>query len=171
MRTGRWWAIGAIGLIGFVAAMLTIGGTSHLSTYGQIALPGAMVVQLPARTVDLTFAAEQGDIAALPVPALAITVAHVTGDGPDPDVREDIGTTVGNNGDDHVRIARVKITSAGEYRVTVAGDVGNYLSPRLLLGHGTDSGVVKIVLITVAAIVAVLLASLAVLAIGRRSVG
>jgi hypothetical protein len=161
--------MGTVGTLGFVAAMLMLGSSGSLSQYGKLDLPGAKVVHLPKGRVQVTFDAQQGDLAYLPIPVLAVTAKPAGGgDGADPVYTKNIGTNTTTNGDDHTRIGYLAVPSAGDYRVNADGGVGNYLAPQLWFGKSKSHDAVRLLIVTGIAVVAIFPLSLLLLLILRR---
>jgi hypothetical protein len=150
-------------------------GVSAAGAYGRIHIPGRGLVRLPSGRVNLYFDAVTGALAT-PVPELSVGVHSADGRAPDPTVTNDLGATNLYNGEAVIRLARLEVPHPGAYRVSVSGQIGGYLQPRLLLGHDattpaavrSGSGFGRVMAVTGAVEAAILLVSLLALAVGRR---
>jgi hypothetical protein len=152
-------------------------GVGAAGAYGRLDIPGTGRVRLPSGRVNLYFDAVTGALAT-PVPELSVGVHPADGRGADPTITNDLGATNLYNGEAVIRLARLEVPHAGEYRVSVSGQVAGYLQPRLLVGHdapgaaspirGSAWGSGRIITVTGIVEAAILVVSLLALAIGRR---
>jgi len=121
-----------------------VGVFSNGDAYGRVDIPGNKVLELPKREVDVSFEAQvastDGSDGGLVVPALSLTVERADGRGPDAPVVESFGSSTSVNGDAHERVWKVRITTAGSYRVITSGEVGSYVDPQLTFGHEASLG-------------------------------
>jgi hypothetical protein len=134
--------VGVVGLI--VSLILNAFVLDKYDAYGEVPIPGATTVNLPAGEVTASFhTVITGRLAGgLPVPNLNLSVVGPAGrpDAPAVQVDADVGASTTVNNDAHVRIWVLHVPQAGSYEITTAGDVGGYIRPRLAFGHGSSYG-------------------------------
>lgn len=131
-------------------AVLSVGGLFTIAAvnafvlekfdaYGEMPIPGASTVYLPAGAVSVNFhvrASGRGTA----VPPLTMDITPPPG-GADPEVVDDLGGSVTRGDDVHRRVWRMQVPAEGGYRVEVDGPVGGFTEPRLAFGStGTDDG-------------------------------
>ncbi|BDX31524.1 hypothetical protein TUM20985_20710 [Mycobacterium antarcticum] len=127
--------------IGFVVMLILNAFVfDEYDAYGEVPIPGASSVELPAGEVTVTFHTVLigGSGNNLPVPPLKY---RITGPGgADVQLTEDYGTTTTVNNDARVRIGYLDVPVAGAYDVDIDGNVSAYLNPTLAFGHGSGYG-------------------------------
>jgi hypothetical protein len=112
------------------------------NAYGEVPIPGASSVHLPAGEVTAslhTVVIGGTNGGGLPVPPLGVTIIPPDGVA-QPVVTESIGSTTTVNNDAHVRVWVVRIPVEGTYNVTTDGQVNGYINPRLAFGHQSSYG-------------------------------
>jgi hypothetical protein len=132
-----------------VMAVVGVLGSSNIvwgedDQYGTVDVPGAKVLHLPKRTVDVSAAVfilgKGNETVDLPLPSdMALRVAPVDG-GAQPVVSRDVGGSA-NAGSHDVntqrRVWKVDVPADGDYRVSAAGDLGrDGVNPQVWFGHG-----------------------------------
>jgi hypothetical protein len=129
--------------IGFVAALvLNAFVFDKYNAYGEVPIPGAGKLQLPAGEVIISFHTQiigSTGGGGLPIPDLQLGIDPPAG-VPEPVITENIGGTTTVNNDARVRVWVAQVAEDGEYAIRTDGNVGAYLSPRLAFGHGTQWG-------------------------------
>lgn len=130
-------------VIGAIATLiLGVFVMDRYNAYGEVAIPGSGRVHLPAGNVNISLHAgivgTTGGMG-LPVPPLRMTITGPAG-VPQPVVTESIGTTTTINHDARIRIWVAEVVAEGDYAVTVDGQVGPFISPRLAFGYGISYG-------------------------------
>jgi hypothetical protein len=129
--------------IGFVIALILNAFVfDKYDAYGEVPIPGAKTLQLPAGEVTISFHTQiigSTGGGGLPVPDLKMGIDPPAG-VPEPVITESIGGTTTVNNDARVRIWVVQVAEDGEYTVRTDGNVTAYLSPRLAFGHGSAFG-------------------------------
>lgn len=129
--------------VGFVLALiLNVFVFDEYDAYGEVPVPGASSVALPAGDVTVTFHTVLigGSGSGLPVPALKY---RITGpNGVDAALTEDYGSTTTVNNDARVRIGYLHTPAAGTYHVQLDGNVSAYLDPTVAFGHRSQYGFV-----------------------------
>lgn len=130
--------VGVVGLI--VTLALSAFVNDDFDAYGEIPVPGAGRVALPAGEVTVNFhtAVPGGIDGGFPVPPLKISIGAPDG-VPDPALTEGSGSTTSINNDVHVRIWTLQVAQDGVYDVRTDGSVGGYIQPRLAFGRDTSS--------------------------------
>ncbi len=130
-------SLGVVLVLGILAQIINanvLTSSGDPTKYGQIDVPGAQVVQLPAGSLEAILEENLGQELKI-TPALRLQVKALEG-GPSPtitrDVGEQFGTANGEFGPDqhYRRVWRLDVPSAGRYRVTVGGagpDPGYFL--------------------------------------------
>ena len=130
-----------VAAIGFVATLILNAFVfDDYNAYGEVPIPGASSVELPAGEVAVTFhtVLVGGGGNNLPVPPLKY---RITGpDGVDVQLIENYGTTTTVNNDARVRIGYLHVPVAGDYDVELGGNVSAYLNPSLAFGHPSTYG-------------------------------
>ncbi len=127
--------------VGFVLVLvLNAFVFDEYDAYGEVPIPGASSLDLPAGDVTVTFHTVLigGSGAGLPVPALKYRITGPS--GTDPELTEDYGSTTTVNNDARVRIGYLHVPADGTYQIRVDGNVGAYLNPTLAFGHGSRYG-------------------------------
>lgn len=105
-------------------------------------IPGTGSLHLPAGEVTVslhTRVISSPSGGGLPVPQLSMTITSPDGVA-DPAVDESIGSTTTVNNDARRRVWRMQVAAEGDYRITTAGQVGGFISPRLAFGHANSYG-------------------------------
>lgn len=129
-------------VIGFVATLiLNAFVLDEYDAYGEVPIPGAGELHLPAGEVTVSFHTmiTGRPTSGFPIPQLSVNIEPPAGVA-DPEVTESVGGTTTVNSDTHVRIWVVQIVEEGTYRVSTEGDVGGYINPSLAFGHGSSHG-------------------------------
>jgi hypothetical protein len=128
--------------IGFVTSLILNAFVfDEYDAYGEVPIPGATSLHLPAGDATVSFhtiligRAGSG----LPVPPLKYRIGAPEGVEA-PVLREDYGTTTTVNNDARVRIGYLHVPTEGTYDIHVDGNVSAYLSPSLAFGHGSTYG-------------------------------
>lgn len=128
--------------IGFIASLFFNAFVlDEYDAYGEVPIPGASSLHLPAGDVTVSFhtvligRAGSG----LPVPPLKYRIGAPEGVEV-PVLREDYGSTTTVNNDARVRIGYLHVTAEGNYDINVDGNVSAYLNPSLAFGHGSSYG-------------------------------
>lgn len=133
----------AVGVIGFVVALiLNVFVLDRYNAYGEVPIPGEGTVHLPAGEVTVslhTRVISSPSGGGLPVPPLSLGVLSPAGVA-DPEFTESVGITTTVNNDSRRRLWRMRVAAAGDYRITTAGDVGGFISPRLAFGRSGAHG-------------------------------
>jgi hypothetical protein len=176
---GRWVTIVIVSVVGAVLTITTaVNGpsfgalgfaSSDLASYAVIPIPGTKTVHLPKGTVQASFDALTGDVAALPLPELSLGVHPVAG-GLDPKVSVARSTTTNSGGESETLAARIQVATAGDYRIKITGG-GNYNAPKLLLGRSDTGNWLPIAIITLVVDLAIFLVTAGVLRSLRRRPG
>ena len=112
------------------------------NAYGEVPVPGASQLQLPAGEVTIslhTVVIGGPNGGGLPVPPLGVTIKPPDGVA-QPTVTENIGSTTTVNNDAHVRVWVAQIPAAATYDITTDGQVNGYINPRLAFGHSSSYG-------------------------------
>jgi hypothetical protein len=156
-RIAGWLAVlGAIALL--VTWILSLTALSNTDKYGRVDIPGQAVLSLPEGELEVSFRtllATNNGGGAINLPPLSLGIRPAEGEGPDPEVEEDIGTTTSVNGDAHVRVWTVTIDEGGAYRVTAGGKVNGYIRPQLTLGASNSvNGIMALLGIAIAVLLA-----------------
>ena|ERR1700754_17593 len=112
------------------------------NAYGEVPIPGAGSLHLPAGEATVSFHTQtigSPGGGGLPVPPLGLTIVPPEGI-PDPQVTESYGTTTTINNDAHIRVWVVQIPAEGTYDVTTSGQINGYINPQLAFGHHSSYG-------------------------------
>ncbi|KRD06925.1 hypothetical protein ASE48_13370 [Mycobacterium sp. Root265] len=129
--------------IGFVASLILNAFVfDKYNAYGEVPIPGAEQLQLPAGEVIISFHTQiigSTSGGGLPIPDLQMGIDPPAG-VPEPVITESIGGTTTVNNDARVRVWVAQVAEDGRYRIRTDGNVGAYLSPRLAFGHGSHWG-------------------------------
>lgn len=129
--------------IGFIVALILNAFVfDRYNAYGEVPIPGAATLQLPAGEVTISFHTQiigSTSGGGLPIPDLQLGIDPPAG-APEPVIAESIGGTTTVNNDARVRVWVARIAEDGAYRIRTDGNVGAYLSPRLAFGHGSQWG-------------------------------
>lgn len=129
--------------IGFVASLILNAFVfDKYNAYGEVPIPGAEQLQLPAGEVIISFHTQiigSTSGGGLPIPDLQMGIDPPAG-VPEPVITESIGGTTTVNNDARVRVWVAQVAEDGRYRIRTDGNVGAYLSPRLAFGHGSRWG-------------------------------
>ena len=132
-----------VGGLGFAVALaLNAFVFDKYNAYGEVPIPGASTIYLPAGEVTIslhTRVISSPSGGGLPVPPLSLEVQPPDGVA-QPAVEESIGVSTTVNNDAHRRLWRMHVVTAGEYRIATEGEVGGFIAPRLAFGHGTRYG-------------------------------
>ncbi len=172
---GRWIVMVLVFVVAVVVAATSATHTGpgdlgfaggDLASYAVINISGAKTVHLPSGTVDVSFDALTGDVAAMPLPQLSLGV-HPVGGGADPKVTVARSDTINSGGESETRAAEIHVVKAGDYRVSITGG-GNYNAPRLLLGRSTAARWLPILIIAAVVDLAIFLLSVVTLQALRR---
>lgn len=125
---------GVIGVI--VTLVLNAFVFDEFDAYGEVPIPGAGRLHLPAGEATISFhtAVPGGVNGAFPVPALELGVTPPEG-VPEPVLTESVGATTSVNNDVHIRLWVAQIPEEGVYDVAVRGDVAGYINPSLAFGR------------------------------------
>lgn len=132
----------AAAVIGFVATLiLNAFVLDEYDAYGEVPIPGAGELHLPAGEVTVSFHTmiTGRPTSGFPIPQISVNIEPPPGVA-DPEVTESVGGTTTVNSDTHVRIWVVQILEEGTYRISTDGDVGGYINPSLAFGHGSSQG-------------------------------
>jgi Short C-terminal domain len=119
-------------VVGFIATlMLNAIVLDAYDAYGEVAIPGATRLHLPAGEVTVSFhtAVTGSPSSGFPIPDLKFNVTPPAG-VPKPEVTKSIGGTTTVNSDTHVRVWVMRVAQEGTYDI----------SPRLAFGHGSSYG-------------------------------
>lgn len=123
-------------LVGFVVVLvLNAFVLDEFDAYGEVPIPGEASLQLPEGQVTVSFhtMVTGQPSAGFPIPPLSLRIDPPAG-VPEPAVTESVSGTTTVNSDTHVRLWVADVPQAGEYRITVDGQVGGYIRPRLAFG-------------------------------------
>ena len=129
--------------IGFVAALILNAFVfDKYNAYGEVQIPGAGKLQLPAGEVIISFHTQiigSTGGGGLPIPDLRMAIDPPAG-VPEPEVTESIGGTTTVNSDARVRVWVAQVAEPGQYTVRTDGNVSAFISPRLAFGHAGSMG-------------------------------
>lgn len=131
-----------VSVAGFIVSLvLNAFVLDDFDAYGEVPIPGAENIELPAGEVTVSFRTltTGQPTSGFPIPAISVNIDAPDG-AADPAVTESIGGTTTVNSDTHVRIWVAQVAEAGTYRVSTDGSVNGYINPRLAFGHGTTYG-------------------------------
>jgi hypothetical protein len=132
-----------VSVAGFIVALvLNAFFLDKYNAYGEVPVPGASRLHLPAGEVTIslhTVVIGGPNGGGLPVPPLGVTIKPPDGVA-QPVVTESIGSTTTVNNDAHVRVWVAQIPAAGTYDITTDGQVNGYIDPRLAFGHSSPYG-------------------------------
>ena len=132
-----------VSVAGFVVALvLNAFVLDKYNAYGEVAVPGASRLHLPAGevTISLHIVVIGGpNGGGLSVPPLGVTIKPPDGVA-QPVVTESIGSTTTVNNDAHVRVWVAQIPADGTYDITTDGQVNGYIDPQLAFGHSSSYG-------------------------------
>ncbi len=131
-----------VSVAGFIVTLvLNAFVLDDFDAYGEVPIPGAESIELPAGEVTISFrtVTTGQPTSGFPIPAISVNIDAPDG-AADPAVTESIGGTTTVNSDTHVQIWVAHIAEAGTYRVSTDGSVNGYISPRLAFGHGSTYG-------------------------------
>ncbi len=132
-----------VSIAGFITAlMLNAFVLDDYDAYGEVPIPGAQTVHLPAGDATVSFHTQivgstRG--AGLPIPDLSVTITPPSGVAK-PELVENLGTTTTVNNDAHRQVWVAHIPETGDYVVSTDGKVSAFISPRLAFGHGSEFG-------------------------------
>jgi hypothetical protein len=132
-----------VSVVGFIATLvLNAFFLDKYNAYGEVPIPGASRLQLPAGEVTISLHAVViggPNGGGLPVPPLGVTIKPPDGVA-QPVVTENIGSTTTVNNDAHVRVWVAQIPADGTYDVTTDGQVNGYITPKLAFGRTSSYG-------------------------------
>jgi hypothetical protein len=132
-----------VSVAGFIVALvLNAFFLDKYNAYGEVPVPGASRLHLPAGEVTIslhTVVIGGPNGGGLPVPPLGVTIKPPDGVA-QPVVTESIGSTTTVNNDAHVRVWVAQIPAAGTYDITTDGQVNGYIDPQLAFGHSSPYG-------------------------------
>jgi hypothetical protein len=132
-----------VSVVGFIVALvLNTFFLDKYNAYGEVPVPGASRVHLPAGEVTIsldTVVIGGPNGGGLPVPPLGVTIKPPDGVA-QPMVTESIGSTTTVNNDAHVRVWVAQIPADATYDITTDGQVNGYIDPRLAFGHSSSYG-------------------------------
>lgn len=121
--------------IGGLITTAAIGATAdEYGSYGEVPIPGAGRVRLPAGETIVSFHVGDSGGRGLRVPPLNFDITPPPGIA-DPSVTEDLGSTVTVDDDAHRRVWFMRVPAEGVYRITAKGDTTGYVEPRLAFGR------------------------------------
>lgn len=132
--------LAGLGLV--VTLILNVFVLDKFAAYGEVPIPGAGRVHLPAGEVTVslhTRVISSPTGGGLPVPDLKLAIQSPAGSAA-PEVVESIGSTTTINNDAHRRIWLMAVAVAGDYQITTDGQVGGFITPRLAFGHRSGYG-------------------------------
>lgn len=127
-------------VIGFiVAVVLNVFVFDEFDAYGEVPIPGARSLHLPAGEAAISFhtVVPGGAEGGLPAPPLDVGI-RPRGGGPEPVVTESVGATTSVNSDVRVRMWLVQIPREGVYDIEAGGLVDGYINPQLAFGRDTS---------------------------------
>jgi hypothetical protein len=133
------WCI-LVAMISLFANVAIATSSSDPDTYGQLDVPGSATLHFPKREVEASFTIGlySTNFHGLDVPPLQLAVSPARG-GPGAVVTKDVGGTATEETDHtssaRIRIWRVQIPRAGDYRVDVTGTTGEYPGGQVEFGH------------------------------------
>jgi hypothetical protein len=138
-RTVWWAALFVVSLLGVFGSMFAdVFVHDPFDAYGEVPIPGSRTVHLPAGDVKVSFhtetvgTVEGGD---LPTPPdLEVTIGAPSGVAT-PQLSRNVGDTVANNQDAHIRVGVAHIPSTGDYTIKTNGKTNAFLSPRVSFGR------------------------------------
>ncbi len=140
-----------VSVAGFIATLvLNAFVLDKYNAYGEVPIPGASRVHLPAGEVTISLHAVViggPNGGGLPVPPLGVTIKPPDGVA-QPVVTENIGSTTTVNNDAHVRVWVAQIPADATYDVTTDGQVNGYITPQLAFGHSSSYGYLVWVFVT-----------------------
>jgi len=132
-----------VSVAGFIVALvLNAFFLDKYNAYGEVSVPGASRLHLPAGEVTIslhTVVIGGPNGGGLPVPPLGVTIKPPDGVA-QPVVTERIGSTTTVNNDAHVRVWVAQIPADGTYDITTDGQVSGYIHPQLAFGHSSPHG-------------------------------
>lgn len=126
---------------------LVVHSDNSYRDYGEMDIPGAGVVDLPAGRVIVSFHAKTSGHG-IAVPPLRMDIEPPPGVR-DPGVNAVLGDSVTVNNDVHRQVWVMQVDTAGRYPVSIDGPVADYDEPRLAFGR--EGGTEGLVWVLVAA--------------------
>lgn len=134
-----WAVLFVVSLVGLFGSMFSdVFLHDPFDAYGEVPIPGSQTLHLPAGDAKVSFHTETvGTIEGgeLPTPPdLEISINPPSG-VPAPQLRRNVGGTVANNQDAHIRVGVVNIPSTGDYTIKTTGKTNAFLSPRVSFGR------------------------------------
>jgi len=132
--------VSIVGLVGSI--MVNAFALDKYDAYGEVPIPGAATLHLPAGEVAITlhtYAVGAASGGGLPIPELGVSIDPPPGVA-DPDVVENIGATTSVNNDIRRRVWIAHIPAEGNYRIRADGKFSAFIEPRLAFGHGSTLG-------------------------------
>jgi hypothetical protein len=163
------WALTVTIVALFAAICIAVGGfaywgftsTGATGSYGSVSMPGRGILQLPAGTVDITFAEDLSD-QVIDVPAFNISVVSVS-TNQQAYVHFANGSATTVNGVSYAPVGTVSISAAGRYAVDITDTTPNVPNPRLAFGIGSQHTGVMIAAFVIAGMLLLLSGTLAIL--------
>jgi hypothetical protein len=132
-----------VSVVGFIVALvLNTFFLDKYNAYGEVPVPGASRLHLPAGEVTIsleTVVIGGPNGGGLPVPPLGVTIKPPDGVA-QPVVTESVGSTTTVNNDAHVRVWVAQIPADATYDITTDGQVNGYIEPQLAFGHSSSYG-------------------------------
>ena len=127
-----------VSVVGFIVALvLNTFFLDKYNAYGEVPVPGASRLHLPAGEVTIsleTVVIGGPNGGGLPVPPLGVTIKPPDGVA-QPVVTESVGSTTTVNNDAHVRVWVAQIPADATYDITTDGQVNGYIEPQLAFGR------------------------------------
>jgi hypothetical protein len=130
---------GGVGLI--AALFLNTFVLDEYDAYGEVPIPGASSLHLPAGELAVSFhtMVTGSPSSGFSIPDLQFSITPPEGVAK-PQVTESVGGTTTVNSDTHVQVWLLQIPEEGTYDVDTDGNVNGYINPRLAFGHGSTYG-------------------------------
>jgi hypothetical protein len=132
-----------VSVAGFIVALvLNTFFLDKYDAYGEVPVPGASRLHLPAGEVTIslhTVVIGGPNGGGLPVPPLGVTIKPPDGVA-QPVLTESIGSTTTVNNNAHVRVWVARIPADATYDITTDGQVNGYIDPELAFGHSSSYG-------------------------------
>jgi hypothetical protein len=113
------------------------------NAYGEVPIPGAGTLHLPAGDVKVSFHTEIAGTmegGGLPIPQnLEVAITPSSG-AARPTFTQNLGATDADNQDARIQVGVAHIPATGDYAIKANGKASAFISPRLSFGHGSDYG-------------------------------